>query len=949
MNNDARFAALRAKVGGVREPMGYEMTFGQPKEAAWHITAPNKHIRRILSEVEFALKLDEYSERKFTGEISAALGVLEAAIADEGVLTKSACYAAEAALMPLASAAKEYNVILCAHAHIDMNWMWGWNETVASTVATFTTMLDLMDEYPDFTYSQSQTSVYKLIEEYDPELMERMKVRIKEGRWEITSSAWVETDKNMPSGESLLNTVKYTRDYLKEVWDVDPASLTIDFSPDTFGHSRHIPEIDTYAGVKYYYHCRGLAGENILYRFKAPSGAEVLMYREPYWYNSAITPHIGVGMPDLARRMGGLKTGMIVYGVGDHGGGPTRRDIERAYEMMEWPIFPGLRFGTFHEFFALADKPEIREVLPVVDRELNFLFDGCYTTQTRIKRGNRMCEAKLNEAQTFASAAKKLGGRYNAKAFEKAWQNTLFTHFHDILTGSCVQDSREYAMGLYQVALGHAETEENAALRKLAEQIDSSMVDVSGEEEIIRESQSVGAGVGYGIPAFTGVPNPERGTGLTRVFNIFSASPAERDDMCVLTMWDWTGDMRRLQVTDVDGNPVEFAIVDGNPQKYWDHMYVRIMVRAKLPAYGYTTVVVSEREVTRYPFYYHPTNGSLTVPTNACVLENEYIRAEFDPATMALISLIDKADGSEKVNKDEFFGLVQIDTEVVGMSAWVIGNHHAMHPVTDVRTASRFGFGALRQGYRWEAKVLNSTVRMEVSLDKGAKALRFDVNVDWNEILGRFAPVLAFRAPLGYKADGYLCDVPMGTVCRGEAANDIPALTYVAAKCENGAPLYVMTDCKYGYRAYKNAILSTLINTAHHPDPDPERGHHTITLQIGVGSNCPAEMADISANFNHPPRYLSVNPHKGTMAPTGALYAAETGTARITSITRDGGKTLVRLAELCGKEAAVTLNFADVKTAKVVNLMGEEIGSCTVDGGVKLTVKPNSIVTVAIE
>ncbi|MBO5220507.1 MAG: alpha-mannosidase, partial [Clostridia bacterium] len=545
-----------------------------------------------------------------------------------------------------------------------------------------------------------------------------------EGRWEITSSAWVETDKNMPSGESLVNTVKYTRDYLKEVWDVDPASLTIDFSPDTFGHSRHIPEIDTYAGVKYYYHCRGLASENILYRFKAPSGAEVLMYREPYWYNSAITPHIGVGMPDLARRLGGLKTGMIVYGVGDHGGGPTRRDIERAYEMMEWPIFPGIRFGTFHEFFALADKPEIREALPVVDRELNYLFDGCYTTQTRVKRGNRMCEAKLNEAQTFASAAKKLGGRYNAKAFEKAWQNTLFTHFHDILTGSCVQDSREYAMGLYQVALGHAETEENAALRKLAEHIDSSMVDVSGEEEIIRESQSVGAGVGYGIPAFTGVPNPERGTGLTRVFNIFSASPAERDDMCVLTMWDWTGDMRRLQVTDVDGNPVEFAIVDGNPQKYWDHMYVRIMVRAALPAYGYTTVVVSEREVTRYPFYYHPTHGSLTVPTNACVLENEYIRAEFDPATMALISLIDKADGSEKVNKDEFFGLVQIDTEVVGMSAWVIGNHHAVHPVTDVRTASRFGFGALRQGYRWEAKVLGSTVRAEVSLDKGAKALR---------------------------------------------------------------------------------------------------------------------------------------------------------------------------------------------------------------------------------
>ena len=218
MNNDARFSALKQRVGGNREVTGYEMTFGMPRETQWHITPPNKHQRRIISELEFALKLDDANNGKYSEYISSVLDVVASSLDSEGVLTATACAEAEKCLQPLAAAAKEYSLILCAHAHIDMNWMWGWNETVAAALATFKTMLDLMDEYPTFTYSQSQTSVYRLVEEYDPDLMERIKARIAEGRWEITSSAWVETDKNMPTGESLVNTIKYTRDYLERVW-----------------------------------------------------------------------------------------------------------------------------------------------------------------------------------------------------------------------------------------------------------------------------------------------------------------------------------------------------------------------------------------------------------------------------------------------------------------------------------------------------------------------------------------------------------------------------------------------------------------------------------------------------------------------------------------------------------------------------------------------------------
>lgn len=949
MNNDARFSRLKQQIGGNREPMGYEMTFGMPRELQWHITPPNKHIRRIISELEFALKLDGANENRFSEDISAALDIAEAALKNEGVLTKSACEAAEARLMPLAPAAKEYSLILCAHAHIDMNWMWGWNETVAAALSTFRTMLDLMDEYPGFTYSQSQTSVYRLVEEYDPELMERIKARIAEGRWEITSSAWVETDKNMPTGESLLNTIKYTRDYLEQVWGVDPESLKIDFSPDTFGHSAHIPEIDSYAGVKYYYHCRGLDGDYILYRYRAPSGAELLMYREPYWYNSAITPHIGAGLIDLSRRMGGLKTGLIVYGVGNHGGGATRRDVERALEMMEWPVYPSIRFGTFGEFFALADRPEIREKLPVVDHELNFLFDGCYTTQSRIKRANRMCEAKLGEAQTLSALAKPLGGRYNFKAYETAWQNTLFTHFHDILTGSCVQDSREYAMGLYQTALAHAETEEGVALRRLSDSIDCSMITTDGEEEIKRESQSEGAGVGYGIPHFSGVPNPERGVGLTRVFNIFNPTQSERTELCELTVWDWVGDIRRLYVTDAEGNPVEFALIDGGLQQYWDHKYLRLLVKLTLPAFGYATVAVRQREVEKYPFYYNGTHNVLGYE-DSYVLENEHIRAEFDKLTMSLVSLIDKSDGSEKIKAGEFAGIVEINTQLEGNSAWVIGKYHDINPVTDIRRVDRFGFGRLRSGYRFEAKTLNSTVNCEISLSAGAKALNYHISVDWNELAGRFVPMLALRMPVAYAVSDYLCDVPMGVAHRRDENHDIPALTYTAA-LGAGNPLYVMTDSKYGYRAFDNAIVATLINTAHNPDFDPERGKHEILLAVGIGSSCPREMADISESFCHPLRYLPTNPHKGALKPSGILLGADTGTARITSITlTEDERLLVRVNELCGKEAKLSLDLGRaVRSARLVDLLGNEVGKAEISDKVCFAVKPYSIMAVEIE
>lgn len=130
--------------------------------------------------------------------------------------------AMEASLADIGQAAKKYTIHCVGHGHIDMNWMWSWPETVSMTHDTFASVLNLMDQYPDFIYSQSQASVYAAIEKHHPQMFEAIQQRVKEGRWEVTAAHWVEGDKNLASGESLCRHLLYTRDYFADRFDLKP-------------------------------------------------------------------------------------------------------------------------------------------------------------------------------------------------------------------------------------------------------------------------------------------------------------------------------------------------------------------------------------------------------------------------------------------------------------------------------------------------------------------------------------------------------------------------------------------------------------------------------------------------------------------------------------------------------------------------------------------------------
>lgn len=953
-----RLYELRCGVGGNREKQRFEWSFGMPQEMIHRVTMPGAAIRRILGELGFAVNLNAARSHEYDREIAQALSVLEKSLGAYGVLVNDACTEAEQQLLPLKDAARQYTILCAAHAHIDMNWMWSWQETVAAALATFHTMLKMMDEYPDFHFSQSQASVYRIVEEYDPELMEEMKRRIREGRWEVSATNWVETDKNMPCTESLLRHIRLTKTYLESVWGLDPAALNIDFSPDTFGHSVNIPEIDNYGGVRYLYHCRGLTERRVLYRWQAPSGAELLAHCEPYWYNSGISADIALGVPELAALAGGLSTSLIVYGVGNHGGGPTRRDIERIIEMQDWPVFPQVRFGTFAEYFRAAET--VRDKVPVITGEINFFATGCYTTQSRIKLGNRHSELALLDAEGLDAMSLLLTGkRYPAQKFKTAWQGVLFTHFHDIITGSCVRDSREYAMSLYSEALAVSGAAYEKAARTIAAAIDTSMIEADEDAG----TQSEGAGVGYGLEHFSGSPNPERGRGKTRVYHVFNPSAHTRRETLEFTVWDWPYDLHRAKLKDHTGKDLPFQLLDTELQRYWDHEYIRFLAQVEVPAFGYTTVVFYEAEQgNAYPYYSNAFPRS-DVAHGPITLENAFLKAEFDPQTGDLRSLIDKTSGEETLPPNKTASLVLSHAEKATNNAWQTGRYLGREHLTPTRIRP-FTKNTLRNGLEVEGTVLNSSVKITITLDADAHALAYQFKLTWNESADahKNVPVLRFCLPLAREPEAYQSDVPAGVLNRPSAYQDIPGLQYTAAifgsssaasESNGSTALALITDCKYGYRGCESELSATLINTASSPDPFPERGEHRIRLWVALAPSNPKALIETAGDLCRSLRIISGQPHQhGALAPVQELLKLDTTSVILSSVSLSAdGALLLRLYEAAGNHdtASITLPLP-VRSAEFVSL-DEQVsaGSIAAQGSaIRFEMSPYTIQTIKL-
>lgn len=886
---------------------------------------------RILAQLGYASKLSQIHGNQYDNLLEKVTDFLYRYYQDQEVISKETAQKAEEMLSELSEQAKKYKMICVAHAHIDMNWMWRWDETVGVALDTFRTMLDLMEEYPTFKFSQSQASVYKIVEDYAPDMLEKIKEKVKEGRWEVTASTWVEADKNMPNGESMARHILYTRRYLSNLLGIDGKHLDLDYEPDTFGHSQNVPEILSAGGIKYYYHCRGY-DKYQLYRWVAPSGNSIIVYREPLWYIAQINPEMVLYVPEFCARYG-LDTMLKVYGVGDHGGGPTRRDLDRILDMDSWPVFPKIEFGTYHDFFKKVE--EIKDNLPEVRGELNFIFTGCYTSQSRIKKANRISEATLYEAEMF-NAFSNISDlyKYDNNAFEKAWRNTLFNQFHDIIPGSGTIDTREYSMGLFQETMAIANTRKSQSLYSIAQAIDTSRWD----EEIDEETVSEGAGVGFGLEDFK-VTQSHRGRGKTRIFHIFNPSCAEREEAVEVVVWDWNGDIARIIFKDELGNVLRHQVLDRGFNHYWGHDYIKVLVKVKVPAGGYTTCIMTEEPLSVVPVAF-PKDPRVETP-DEFVLENERIKVRFDPVNASIVSFIDKETGEEFIPKDRpagIFRLIQEDSSK-GMTAWVVGRYMNVVDLTENVKIKRLygGLGDLRQCIEYQVKFDQSSLKVTVSLDEGSSQLNYAVECDWWEI-GKpelSIPQLSFHMPLGYECDHYLYDIPFGIIEREGINLDVPANSWALGKrkTEGNKAIMLITDSKYGFRCVDNAMNITLIRSSFDPDPYPEFGMHRFNFAISLTDAISGkDLIHQAFAYNHPLSVISSSAHCGSFPASYSFMELIEGDVVLSTVKMAEDlelgkkKLIIRAYELDGRLGKGTFKFCkNPKRAYYVDIHEKEI------------------------
>lgn len=336
-------------------------------------------------------------------------------------------------------------VHLFCNAHIDPIWMWPWEEGAREAISTFRTAADLLDEFPEFVFNHNESLLYEWVEEYDPPLFERIRAHVRAGRWNITGGWYLQPDCNLPGGETLIRTMLEGRRYFAEKFGVRPP---VAYNFDSFGHPGSLPGLLRSAGFELYVHCRPTESQMSLpgpvYRWQGVDGAEVIAIRpDTGWY---CTPG-----PDQAQQQArngiaaARATGLdqlVTWGLGDHGGGPTRHDLlkfrEMIAEMREADI--EVRHSTPEAYLARI-KPHVSK-LPTHRGELQRTLSGCYTSVAPIKRQMREGEALLASAERWAAIAWwRYGWPYPAAALAEAWKRLMLNTFHDVLCGSLLESA----------------------------------------------------------------------------------------------------------------------------------------------------------------------------------------------------------------------------------------------------------------------------------------------------------------------------------------------------------------------------------------------------------------------------------------------------------------------------------------------------------------------------
>ncbi|MBI4559868.1 MAG: alpha-mannosidase [Candidatus Hydrogenedentes bacterium] len=759
-------------------------------------------------------------------------------------------------------------VFAVGQSHIDAAWRWPWAETHEVLDDTFRQACDFMDEIPDFTYTQSSAAYFQDVERRNPELFARIKKNVAAGRFELVGGTWVESDLNIPSGEALVRQFLYGQKYFQEKFGV---VCKIGWAPDTFGIPATYPQIAAKSGMDAMLFVR-CGPDTPTFIWEGPDGTRLLTYSPEVLRKGLddldVNPFASLDnmkkLFEMVYRLSNTDAFMFPYGVGDHGGGPTRTWITMLKGIGQLPGGPKMHLSTAQQAFEHLAKS--RESLPVLKREFNPTFEGCYTAHSDMKRRNRKNEILLQDAEKLSAMAMvNCKMSYPGKIVAALWEPVLFNQFHDILPGTAVREAYEEADSLYD----HVERVGND-LCAMAKETIAGGLDTQTQE---------------GLPVV--------------VFNTLSWTRSG----AVTVKLDYPKAPKRLVARDAAGNSWPAQVVDA--KDWYEKAFYRCSVRfvaRDVPPFSAKCFWISEPPAGDEP--------AAMVSLQDWTIENEYLRATLNPETGFLSSVFDKQQSREMLGEtapDKTEGNVftlQEDNESPGnfwgwYTSWrmkLLGEPRRFGKPVSVEPLWK---GPVSAAFRVRYVEGNSRFEQDVILSDGVPWIEFHTVADWRE----HRTTLRVQFPVSVQGETYTAHIPYGVISRPCDGAEMPAQRWIDLSGPQGG-VALLNDCKYGQGVERSTLRLTLLRSSTDPDPVADVGlnEFTYALLTHAGDWRTANVMRAADELNVPLLALAAERHPGPY-PGAPLFeiAADNVIIETVKNAEDARGIVIRLYETSGE------------------------------------------------
>jgi len=758
---------------------------------------------------------------------------------------------------------------LIGNAHLDPVWLWQWQEGFAEIKATFKSALDRMREFEDFKFTSACGAYYMWIEKSDAEMFREIQMRVREGRWILAGGWFIQPDCNIPSGESFARHALITQRYFKEKFG---KAATVGYNVDSFGHNGNMPQILKNCGLNSYVFMRPGPHEKALpshlFMWESADGSRVPTYRITNLYNVTLTN--GPETFDTVEKLDEGCDQMLFYGVGNHGGGPTRQMLEWMHENLSDRYV----YSSPEEYFATQSL----ENLPVVKDDLQFHAKGCYSACAEIKKNNRYAENKLISAERFSVMSQILKEtEYPENELKYAWERVLFNQFHDILDGCSIREAYDDARAVHGEAIAIADRVSNFARQQISWNINT--VSDGGDDSFVSSERAEE----MGLPVV--------------IFN-----PLDHEIEAAVHLRCFTSQLYE-SATDSEGNLLPIQTVrdsktDGNKK------YAKL-VSVKVPALGYTVCRMrkSAAETCENPF---------VISDNS--IENGKIRVAFDRESGEILSIVDIPSGKSLLSAPTRIDLYDDEKH----DTWAHGIEFFKDRIPcDVKGSVKIiEEGPVRATVRSEQTFGESRIIRDYSIYRDSDHIDVKVKIDFHEKLR----ILKFAYPISCDDPHAYCKIPFGTIERPTNGSESVSGDWIALAGDDGG-VTIATDSKHSFDAEKNELSLTVLRSAmfadHYGVRDEfcqlqEQGEHFFSYRISPFTTF-GEAERRAQELQNPPEAIVETFHKGALPTSFSGISVTPSNISVTAIKKseDCDGIILRLFETDGRDTRVALRVFD--------------------------------------